>query len=249
MSIGTTYHTALLQILERIRSEQWTALNAVADRMAATMFEGGLVHLFGSGHSHLAPEEAFFRSGGLAPMNPILDPGLMLHEGIAKVVRLERLEGYADVVLDRHDLREGEVMIVFSASGKNPVPVDVALRSGERGLFTVAVTSLDYALRTPAMHSSGKHLHEVVDAVIDSGAPYGDALVEDERLGGLGAVGAVSTVTSLYVVNILQGLVVDRYLDAGRQPPLTVCFNTGEEAAADQNEFTFRDLRARMRHL
>lgn len=247
--IAGSYHEKLVGALERIHAVQMPALNGVADRMFATMRGGGLVHLFGSGHSHLPVEEAFFRSGGLAPMNPIFDPSLMLHEGIEKIVHLERLEGYAEVVLNGYDVRGGEVMIVFSASGKNPVPVDMALLARERGLYTVGVTSLEYACNTPSMHSSGKHLHDVVDAIIDSGAPYGDALVPDERLPGIGAVGAVATITGLYIVNLLQMLVVDRYLAAGEVPPLTLCFNTGEDAAGEHNRRTYGEIRKRMKHL
>ena len=33
---------------------------------------GGLVHVFGTGHSHLLAEELFYRAGGLAQINPIL---------------------------------------------------------------------------------------------------------------------------------------------------------------------------------
>lgn len=247
--IAGTYHDRLATLISRIRETQWPVMNAVADRMYTSMATGGLVHLFGSGHSHLPVEEAFFRSGGLAPMNPIFDPSLMLHEGIAKIVKLERTEGYAKIVLDNYDVRHGEVLIIFSASGKNAVPVEMAMLGCERGLYTVGVTALDYASRTPAMHSSGKHLHEVVDAVIDSSAPFGDALVEDERLPGIGAVGAGATITSLYIVTMLQMLVVDRYLEAGKSPPLTVCFNTGEAEAAEHNARSYQAIRARMRHL
>ncbi len=247
--IADRYHDGVVSALQRVRETQREAMERVADRMAEVMMSGGLVHLFGSGHSHLPVEEAFFRSGGLAPMNPILDPSLMLHEGIQKVVRLERLEGYAEVVLRNYDLREGEVMIVFSASGKNPVPVDVALLSKELGLSTVGVTSVAYARDTPPMHSSGRHLHEVVDAVIDSGAGFGDAIVRDERLPGIGAVGPLATITSLYIVNELEMMVVDRYLERGLEPPLSVCMNTGEEAAAIHNERTYSAIRTRMRHL
>jgi uncharacterized phosphosugar-binding protein len=248
-SIGESYHTTLMNIIEKIHTTQWDVLNVVADKMAETMMENGLVHLFGSGHSHLPVEEAFFRSGGLSPMNPMFDPSLMLHEGIAKIIKLERLEKYTETIWKNYDIREGEVLIIFSASGKNAAPVDMAIEGKKRGLITVGVTSLDYANHTPSMHSSGKHLHEVVDYVIDSGAPFGDVLVPDERLPGVGSVGAGATITSLYIVNLLQMLVIDRYLDNGKEPPLTVCFNTGEIEAAEHNKKSYQSIETRMRHL
>jgi uncharacterized phosphosugar-binding protein len=248
-SIAETYHFNLLNIINKIHTTQWDVLNLVADKMAKSMMDDGLVHLFGSGHSHLPVEEAFFRSGGLAPMNPLFDPSLMLHEGIAKIIKLERLERYTETIWNNYDVQEGEVLIIFSASGKNAAPIDMALEGKKRGLTTIAVTSLDYANYTPSMHSSGKHLHEVVDYVLDSGAPFGDVLVRDERLPGVGAVGAGATITSLYIVNLLQMLVVDRYLASGKEPPLTVCFNTGEAEAAEHNKKSYQSIENRMRHL
>lgn len=247
--IATRYHEEIISGIKHIRSTQLQVMERVADCMADVMISGGLVHLFGSGHSHLPVEEAFFRSGGLAPMNPIFDPSLMLHEGIRKVTQLERLEGYAEVVLRNYDLREGEIMIVFSVSGKNTVPVDMALLANKRGLLTVGVTSAAYARATPPMHPCGKHLHEVTDMFIDSGAGFGDAVVRDPRLPGISAVGALATITGLYIVNMLQMMVVDRYLERGLEPPLSVCMNTGEEAATAHNERTYRTIQTRMRHL
>jgi uncharacterized phosphosugar-binding protein len=247
--IAQTYHTRLLEIIQFVNETQKPRMEAVAKRMAETLMQGGLVHLFGSGHSHLPVEEAFFRSGGLAPMNPIFDPSLMLHEGIQKIIRLERLEGYAKIVLDNYDVRKGEVMLIFSVSGKNPAPVDMALMAQEKGLYTVGITSLDYANNSPALHSCGKHLHEVADTVIDLGVPFGDALVVDDRLPGLKSAGAGATIISLYIVNMLQMLVVDLYLQAGLEPPLTICFNTGEAAASAQNATTYASIQSRMRHL
>jgi uncharacterized phosphosugar-binding protein len=247
--IAPSYHSNLIGILEKIKVTQWDVMNQVADLMIKVMIDGGMIHLFGSGHSHLPVEEAFYRSGGLAPMNPLFDPSLMLHEGIEKVVRLERLEKYTEALWTNYDVREGEMLIVFSASGKNAAPIDMALEGKKRGLVTVGVTSINYASNTPSMHSSGKHLHESVDYTIDSGSPFGDVLVSDERLPGIGGAGAGATISSMYIVTMLQMLVIDRYLKAGKQPPMSVCLNTGESAAAEHNRNTYGNISKRMRHL
>ena len=54
---------------------------------------------------------------------------------------MERQSGLASLILDRYDLNAGEPMIVFSVSGVNSVPVEVATESRSRGLPVIAITS------------------------------------------------------------------------------------------------------------
>ncbi len=61
------YFTLLGGLLSRIEKEQMPSIRAAGELVATAIGQGGILHTFGSGHSHMIAEEAFFRAGGLAP--------------------------------------------------------------------------------------------------------------------------------------------------------------------------------------
>jgi uncharacterized phosphosugar-binding protein len=193
-----------------------------------------MIHVFGCGHSHLMAEEAFWRAGGLVPVHPILDPNLTLLGGL-RASPLERLEGYARVLLTGEELRPGEVMVVFSNSGINAVPIEVALVAKEAGLRVVAVTSLAHSKGVEPRHSGGQRLFELADVAIDTHAPAGDAAVDLSELAG-GAKGhrvaPLSTAIGVLVWNALVAEVAYLRRVAGAEPSFFVSQNVpgGDEA-------------------
>jgi uncharacterized phosphosugar-binding protein len=68
-------------------------------------------------------------------------------------------------------------MVVFSNSGINALPIEVALAAKEAGLRVVAVTSLAHSRSVEPRHSSGQRLFELADVTIDTHVPTGDAAV------------------------------------------------------------------------
>ena len=60
------YITELQAVLERIKHEQLSAIEAAGHLVADALVANGVVHTFGTGHSHLIADEAFFRAGGIA---------------------------------------------------------------------------------------------------------------------------------------------------------------------------------------
>jgi uncharacterized phosphosugar-binding protein len=175
------YTTALIELLQRLAETQNDVLDTVATRWADTVQAGGLVHLFGSGHSVIPTIEAFPRYGSFVGLHPLNDPRLMWHNvlgpgGVRELLWLERTENYIDKFLQHEPLAAGDVIVIYSHSGKNAAGIDAALYAKEHGLFVVAVTSTAN-LDSPGTHSSGKRLPEVADAVIDTGVPVEDAVV------------------------------------------------------------------------
>jgi uncharacterized phosphosugar-binding protein len=209
---------------------------------------GGVLHAFGSGHSHLPPEEAFYRSGGLATVSPLLDPSLMFHEGTEKAIALEKWEGYATrFVLPKFDLRKGEVMMIFSASGRNPAPIEVALGAREQGLTTIGVTSRRYSTAYPPRHSSGMHLADAVDLVLDHDVPPADTLIAIEERPELGTTGGMSTALAILLVNALLSQVIQNFIELGETPPMIRCPNVGsEQQALAANAQTLEQYRGRL---
>lgn len=251
MAYWREYAEAMFEAQRALFEREAASIEELARIITASMRQGGVLHMFGTGHSHLPPEEAFHRSGALAPISPLLDPSLMLHEGVAKGSALERWEGYATrYVIPKYDLRPGEVMIVFSTSGRNPAPIEVALAAKEKGLYTVGVTSRQVSAAFPSRHSSGKHLADVVDLVIDLDVPPGDNLVTITAMPELGTTGGASTILAMMFVNALLCQVVENFVEAGEVPPLLRCPNAGaaEEVVAANAEVLER-YRDRLPHV
>jgi uncharacterized phosphosugar-binding protein len=130
--------------MDRIVVREAKGIEAAAQRCAEVIAQGGILHTFGTAHSSHHVAETFYRAGGLACVNAILEPSLSVHAGALVSTWTERQLGLARLVLDRYDLRSGEPMIIFSVSGINGVPVEVAAESRSRGLWVVAITSRSY---------------------------------------------------------------------------------------------------------
>lgn len=217
------YGEAALRVLRTILATQAGAIATAADWIAESLMEGGVLHVFGSGHSHLTAEEAFHRAGGLVPVNPLLAPFLSPVSPPRVAAALERLPGVADALLASHDLRRGEVLIVISNSGINAAPVEVALKARDRGLRVVALTSLAHSRGASSRHPSGKKLYEVGDLTIDLCGAIGDAGVTFP--GWAGRAGPTSGLAGGLIVHALGTAVVARFLAKGLDPPVYLSAN------------------------
>ncbi|MEV4299097.1 SIS domain-containing protein [Microbispora rosea] len=211
-----SYTRTLMTILDRLDSTQEEALATVAERCADAIQNGGLIHLFGSGHSVIPTMDAFPRYGSFAGIHPLTDPRLMWHNvlgpgGVRELLWLERTEGYIKQYLDHEPLASGDVMVVYSHGGRNAAPVEAAMYAAERGLFTVAVTSVAN-LERPAEHSSGRRIAEICDVTIDTGVPVQDAIIEvdgwDRPTGGASTV--VASVVSHEIVTRTAAVLAGR---------------------------------------
>ena len=168
MSKAVEYFENIQKIMSRIMTEQIDNIEKAARAVADTLENGGRVHAFGTGHSHMLAEEIFYRAGGLVNVNPILESGLMLHESASKSTALERLEGYGEIIFDFNNINEKDILFLFSNSGRNGVAIDLALIAKERGVRTVVITNMLHTMQGKSRHSSGKKLYEAGDIVIDN---------------------------------------------------------------------------------
>ena len=217
------YFNAISQLQTQVIENQLDTLEAVVVQMTKVVAGDRRIFLFGTGHSHLLTEEAFFRAGGLAAAVPIFVPQvLMLHESARMSSQLERMPELAVPILDEYDPQPGELLIVYADSGSNALPVQVAIEARHRGLVTVGVCSLKYA-RTAPLSVVGKKLPDVVDYVIDNGGTPGDALIEVEGLPWRTAPS--STVMGALIWNCLLAGTVDSLVRAGLEPPIFASYN------------------------
>ncbi len=200
------------------------AIEDAAQLCAGAIGSGGLAHLFGSGHSRIPVEEMFPRYGSFPGFHPMVELSMTFHSqvvgshGQPQAMFIERVPGLAEVILSGLEFGADDVMMVFSASGRAAVPVEIALGSVERGLPVVAVTSLAESQASPATHESGKRLFEIADVVIDIGTPAGDALVYLDGL--VTPVGPGSTLANATVVNEIKVRTAEILVARGEMPPV-----------------------------
>ncbi|MDQ4044499.1 MAG: SIS domain-containing protein [Chloroflexota bacterium] len=241
-----TYLRRVYDLVEDILATQAHAVETAADWMADAIAKPGVVHLFGSGHSHMVAEEVFHRAGSLLPLNPMLDANLTLLGSVSATL-LERTPGYGKVIVGSHDIRNGEVVIVASNSGVNPVPIEVALCSKERGARTIAITSDAHYRNAPSRHKSGMRLAEVADLVIDTRVPKGDALVS---IPGVEVpAGGASSVVGVTVINAVVVEAAARLAARGVKPPLIPTMNLpGGDAEMEQLIAAWGDRLPLLRH-
>lgn len=240
------YIDGLQGVLERIKREQAHNIKRAGQVVAAAISSGGIVHTFGTGHSHLIAHEAFFRAGGIAAINPILDQRLIFLKGALESCRAEREVGLASELIRREDVRRGDAAIIISNSGRNAVPVEMALEMTARGVKVIAITNLEQSLASPATHSSGKRLSELADVTIDNCVPSGDALLS---LPGMDTkLGPSSTVAGAAIINSIIAEAVSELLQGGEQVPVLPSANV-----EGVSENTLREIlgpyKARIKHL
>ncbi len=208
--------------VEKIYTEQKEVIQEVSRKIADSVEKGGILHVFGSGHSHMIAEDVFFRAGGLVCVNAMLEESLMeLNVGRSTV--LERLSGYARVLLTGYDLRAGEVIVIVSNSGINAVPIELALECKNKGLYVVALTNMAHSLKATSRYSSGKRLFEAADVVLDNCGVYGDATISYDDSGC--KVGPTSTMGGIFIIQALMVTVVEELVNKGIVPPVLVSAN------------------------
>ena len=209
------YFENIHNLLNKVQQTQGEAMEKAVTAVADTLSRGGTVYAFGTGHSHMLAEELFYRAGGLVRVCPILDDGLMLHTSASRSSQLERLSGYAATLLDGGiDPTEKDIIFLFSNSGRNAVPVELALEMKKRGVRTVCITNLAQSTQASSRHSSGLRLFEICDIVIDNCGRLGDAAVPV----GEHRCGPTSTVIGAAILQAIVCAVVDQLHSRGVAP-------------------------------
>jgi len=238
------YFEAVKELETRVVESQRERLMEVAQRMAETTRRDQRIFLFGTGHSHLLAEEGFYRAGGLANVVPMLVEHLMLHHLPSLGSRLERTPGLVDMILERYVPEPGEMLFVFSNSGVNRLPVEMAVRAHEKKLFVVGVSSFAYARQAP-LSDLGVRLDQSVDLALDNGGLPGDALLELDNFPW--RVAPSSTILCALLWNSLVAETARLLIESKITPPIFVSLNVA--GAAEHNEALLNKWRPRNMHL
>jgi uncharacterized phosphosugar-binding protein len=240
------YLQSAREALDKLIDTQLPQIQSAARLLADTITSGGSIFSFGASHSFMITEELVYRTGGLMLVNPIYPHGMNLSvRPLTLTSQLERVVGLGRELLDHSPAKGGDVLILVSTSGRNAVVIDMALLAREKGIQTIAITSLAYNDGVTSRHPSGKKLTELADIIIDNGAPYGDAVVEIP--GCRQKVGPLSSVTGCALADALMVETVQLLVQHGMTPPVFMSANL--DGGDDFNAEQLRIYRDRIHYL
>lgn len=233
--MGLAYFDTVLPILHRAFESQEDLLKAVAERMADVILGDHIIYAFGAGHAGIIAEEMFYRAGGLVPVVPIFAPGLVTFTRPATLeTQLERLSGYATLLLDSCKITEHDLLIVHSNSGRNTVAIEMAEEAQNRGVSVVALTNVAHSAAVTSRHPRGMKLMDFADYVIDNCGVVGDASV---RLGSNESdlfSGPTSTVVGAALMNALVVETAQILLARGLEAPIFRSANIDGSESSNQ---------------
>ena len=221
---GESYIRIVTGCIEKAWETQKETVLEAAAWVAETIEKKRNVFVFGCSHAGILAEEVFYRTGGLAVINPIFFPGFMLNtRPITMTSALERVPGLGKTILTQNHVGEGDLLIIHSVSGRNTVPVEMAIEAKTMGVRTVCITNLEYSNGVTSRHPSGKRLFEVCDLVIDNCGEKGDAAV---KLDGMEEkIGPTSTAVGTAILNALVIEAVEKMIADGIVPPVFMSAN------------------------
>ncbi|HJA30010.1 MAG TPA: SIS domain-containing protein [Candidatus Olsenella pullicola] len=204
----------IISRLNTVFDGQEDALHEAAVIFADTIERGGIIRAFGSGHSHANALEICGRAGGYIQTKVVREPAWGIYEMI---------DGVGDQFWLKLDLRPEDCLVVISNSGRNPLPVELAMHAQEAGVKVIAVTAVDVSRASTSRSKSGKRLFEVADVVLDNKSTFGDAALEVDGLAT--RVGGTSLYTGCLLLDCAVMESYDILLERGVQPPLFMSAN------------------------
>ncbi|WP_277586130.1 SIS domain-containing protein [Psychrobacillus antarcticus] len=210
-----SYWKEVNSLLEQVAEQENESLKNASKLIAERIKSGGILQLFGCGHSHLLAQEAYYRAGGLVPVAPITLEPLMLHKGALTSSRNEKDPAFIGRNKDQISFEPNDILIVISTSGRNPAPIDMAFLGNKAGILVISLQSLLYK-EQEGRHASGKRLEEVVDIVLNTHVPVGDGLLSNKGL----QYGPASTVVGAALLNALISQVIEEISKETEQLPV-----------------------------
>ena len=254
MGAGLDYFEKTTALLDRLGQTQMPAIEAAAEICAERIAQGGLVFLFGAGHSRMMCEEMTPRQGGFVGFYALVELAISNHaaivgpNGLRGPLHLEKYEGYAEEILQSFHFGPHDAFIVISTSGIRPLIVEMAMGARSRGMPVIGLLSRAHCENSPAAHSSGNKLIDVVDVVLDNQCPPGDCVLELE--GMQWRTGPTSTVTGGMLINMLRVEVAERLLQRGITPEVLPSHQFIGNTSADEQLDRFYDAyRRSLAHL
>ncbi|WP_277631289.1 SIS domain-containing protein [Atopococcus tabaci] len=212
------YFERMYDLLKKVETEEADAIEKAVELMVDATEKKQSIFAFGASHAGILTQELFYRAGGMMTINPIFGKEVQLDvEPVTRTSHMERLVGYGTAIANQTSFSEGDVLIVHSVSGRNPVTIELAMEAQKKGVHTISITNLEYSKSVSSRHPSGKNLYEYSDVVIDNHGDVGDAACDIEGLEQ--KVGPSSTVIGATIVNTIVVETVQRLVERGMEKP------------------------------
>ncbi len=227
------YLTNINKILQEVSEQETKHINEAVEMLVDKIKHKNHIYAFGASHAGILTEELFYRAGGLAVINPIFEPSLMLNlRPVTMTSQMERVEGFGTIIASNQKFHPGDLLIIHSVSGRNPVAIELAIAAKKKGVKIIAITNLKYSNSVTSRHSSQKRLFEVADLVIDNHGDLGDACVEIEGLSQ--KVAPTSTVIGATILNIIVSETAKALVAQKIVPP--IFFSANIDGGDDHNK-------------
>lgn len=241
-----TYFKKIEGILDSVLESQETAMEAAAECLANAIEQKCSIYVFGCSHGAILSEEMFYRAGGLAVINPLFNPSLMLNvRPVTLTSRFERLEGQSKALLEESSADGGDVILIHSVSGRNAGIVEMALEAKNKNMTVIGITNMEYSKSSASRHSSGKRLFELCDICIDNGGEFGDGCVDIKGIKE--KAGATSTVIGASIVNAVSVRTAELLAERGIQPP--VLHSANADGGDEINKKIFEEYKSCIHYL
>ncbi len=208
------YGDKILEVMKKAEEVNKDTIRVLAEKIAENIENDKMIHTFGTGHSHMLGIELFARAGGLGNVDAMLDPDTLTSFGAERSGAMEKVCGVADVVYDSYRIEAGDIMIITSNSGRNAMPIEMAMRCQKEGIYVIAMTNLEQSKNTTSRHPSGKRLFECADCVIDTCVPDGDATL---NLDGI-KTGPASSIVTMFLINTIVSEAIKIVQSHGKRP-------------------------------
>ncbi len=218
------YFQAVQHNLSLVMNNQIEAMRQTALLFADAVEQGQTLYITGCSHSSIFAQEVFYRAGGFMLMNPIFLPGMTLETfPPTRTSKYERISGIAEAVLSETKINSGDVLVIASVSGRNTVPIELALWAKAHGIKVVALTSLNYSSDVQSRHASGKRLFELADIILDMMGEKGDAALSIDGLPEKTA--PLSTITGITMLHAVISQTISLLIKRGIAPPVFLSSN------------------------
>lgn len=197
------------------------------------------IYVFGASHASIVTQELFYRAGGLILINPIFAEGANLNVSpISHTSEMERLEGYGRLLARKVNFKKGDLLLLHSVSGRNPITIEVAMEAKEKGCKIIIITNLNYSKSTTSRHSSKKLLFELGDIVIDNCGDIEDASIKIANIDQ--KVGPTSTISSCLIVNTI---IVELIKKMKEDKDIPIFYSANIDGGDEKNKIIFEKFK------
>ncbi|TQI68414.1 SIS domain-containing protein [Clostridium sp. KNHs216] len=235
------YFSEIRRLLDQVEKTESKSMEAAVGALVKAILDKHAIYVFGASHAGILTQEMFYRAGGLVVVNPIFGREVMLDTSpVTHTSKMERLPGYGTLLAQKTCIGNGDVLIVHSVSGRNPVTIEVAMEAKKRGACVICITNLSYSQSVTSRYPSGKKLYEVSDIVIDNHGEKGDACVKIKGIEQ--KVSPTSTVIGASVLNAVVAAAAQALADTGLEI-LPIFYSANVDGGDERNRRVYEEYK------